>query len=82
MSTPAHTAYVKIAEGCDNYCTYCIIPKLRGQYRSREMQSILEEIENLASKGVKEIILIAQDTTKYGLDLYGETKLAELLKNS
>jgi len=80
LSTPGHTAYVKIAEGCDNHCTYCIIPKLRGQYKSRAMQSILEEVESLVSKGVKEIILIAQDTTKYGLDLYGETKLAELLK--
>jgi ribosomal protein S12 methylthiotransferase len=79
LTTPPHTAYVKIAEGCDNYCTYCIIPQLRGKYRSRKIESIIEEVKSLASKGVKEIILIAQDTTKYGVDLYGEYRLPLLL---
>ncbi len=80
LSTPAYTAYVKIAEGCNNYCTYCIIPKLRGPYRSRKIENIILEVEELAKKGVKEIVLIAQDTTKYGVDLYGEIKLSELLQ--
>lgn len=79
QSTPPHMAYVKIAEGCDNFCTYCIIPKLRGKFRSRSMESILEEVNYLVKNGVREIILIAQDTSKYGLDLYGEFKLPELL---
>lgn len=80
LSTPGYTAYLKIAEGCDNYCTYCIIPKLRGSYRSRKMEYILREAKDMVSKGVKEIILIAQDTSKYGIDLYGEFKLTELLR--
>ncbi|WP_350345024.1 30S ribosomal protein S12 methylthiotransferase RimO [Proteinivorax tanatarense] len=79
LSTPKHTAYVKIAEGCDNHCTYCIIPKLRGGYRSRPIESIVKEVKNLTDGGVKEIILVAQDTTVYGMDLYGEYKLADLL---
>ncbi|WP_353892024.1 30S ribosomal protein S12 methylthiotransferase RimO [Proteinivorax hydrogeniformans] len=79
LSTPKHTAYVKIAEGCDNHCTYCIIPKLRGGYRSRPIESIVEEVENLVKGGVKEVILVAQDTTVYGMDIYGEYKLADLL---
>lgn len=74
-----YTAYVKIAEGCDNLCTYCIIPKLRGKYRSRRIESIVEEVIDLVDKGTKEIVLIAQDTTKYGIDLYDEYKLPELL---
>ena len=81
LTTPKYTAYVKIAEGCDNCCTYCAIPKIRGRFRSREMQNIISECERLSEQGVKEIILVAQDTTKYGVDLYGKPKLAELLKN-
>ncbi len=80
ISTPKHTAYLKIAEGCDNGCTYCIIPKLRGTYRSRSMEQILKEAKALAKDGVKEIILIAQDTTRYGIDLYGQYRLSDLLK--
>lgn len=75
-----YTSYIKIAEGCDNLCTYCIIPKLRGKYRSREIESIIEEAKYLVENGTKEIILIAQDTTKYGIDIYGEYRLPELLK--
>lgn len=79
LSGPAWTSYLKIAEGCDNACAYCVIPKIRGPYRSRSMESILEEAEMLADRGCRELILIAQDTTAYGKDLYGEYKLAELL---
>lgn len=74
-----YTSYIKIAEGCNNFCTYCIIPKLRGKYRSRKIEAIIQEAKNLVENGTKEIILIAQDTTKYGLDLYDEYKLPELL---
>ncbi len=80
LSTPSHWAYLKIAEGCDNRCSYCAIPSIRGKFRSRKMEAVIEEAKELASKGVKEVILIAQDTTKYGLDLYGEYKLDVLLK--
>ena len=80
VSTPSHMAYLKIGEGCDNKCTYCIIPKLRGKYRSRKMEDIIAEAKKLAERGVKELVVIAQDTTKYGLDLYGEEKLANLLE--
>lgn len=80
LSTPSHIAYLKIAEGCDNCCTYCIIPKLRGSYRSRSMENIIEEAKKMVNQGIKEIILIAQDTTRYGIDLYGEFKLSTLLK--
>ncbi|MBQ1546638.1 MAG: 30S ribosomal protein S12 methylthiotransferase RimO [Clostridia bacterium] len=80
QSTEYYTAYIKIAEGCDNRCTYCAIPMIRGAYRSREMDNIVEEAKWLAGNGVKELIVIAQDTTKYGIDLYGEYKLAELLR--
>ena len=73
-------AYLKIGEGCDNHCTYCIIPKLRGKYRSRKIEDIVKEAKDLAAKGVKELVVIAQDTTKYGFDLYGEVKLPELLE--
>ena len=79
-STPPYTAFIKIAEGCDNHCTYCVIPSIRGKYRSRAMEDILKEAEEMASGGVKEIILIAQDTSRYGIDLYGEYRLPELLK--
>ena len=80
LSTPSHWAYLKIADGCDNRCAFCAIPSIRGKYRSREMEDIIKEAEELAGRGVKEIILIAQDTTKYGFDLYGEYKLDALLK--
>lgn len=80
VTTPEHMAYLKIGEGCDNHCTYCIIPKLRGKYRSRKMEDIVKEAKELASNGVKELVVIAQDTTKYGFDLYGEVKLPQLLE--
>lgn len=80
VSTPSHWAYLKLSDGCDNRCSYCAIPLIRGSYREREIQSILSEAETLADNGVKELILIAQDTTKYGKQIYGEYKLAELLK--
>lgn len=78
QSTPEHTAYLKIADGCDNFCTYCIIPKLRGKFRSRPQDSILSEARTLAKRGVKELILVAQDTACYGKDT-GEATLASLL---
>jgi len=80
VSTGGHTAYLKISDGCDNKCTYCIIPKLRGKYRSRPIEDIVAEAGELAKSGVKEIILIAQDTTRYGYDLYGKEMLSVLLK--
>ncbi len=80
ISTGTTTAYLKIAEGCSNRCTYCAIPYIRGNYISREFEEIVNEAKELAKKGYKEIILIAQDTTKYGLDIYGKTRLAELLE--
>ena len=73
------TEYVRISEGCDNFCTYCIIPKLRGKHRSRKMEDIIEEVEYLAKNGVKEIILIGQNTSDYGIDLYNEYSLDKLL---
>ena len=76
-----YTATLRIAEGCNNCCAYCVIPQIRGKYRSRPMENILQEAEELASKGCKEVILIAQDVTEYGRDLYGELKLAELLRS-
>lgn len=79
LSTPKHTAYVKIAEGCDNACTFCSIPIMRGKFRSRSMESILAETAQLAAQGVREISLIAQDSTNYGTDLYDGFKLPELL---
>ncbi|AHF06642.1 30S ribosomal protein S12 methylthiotransferase RimO [Desulfitobacterium metallireducens] len=78
--SPKHYAYVKVAEGCDNFCTYCIIPKVRGHFRSRPEESILREIRQMADEGVKEILLIAQDTTRYGKDLYGELRLPSLVR--
>ena len=79
ITTPGHYEYLKIAEGCDKNCTYCIIPKLRGRYRSVPMEELVEEAGKLAQSGVKELILVAQETTLYGVDLYGEKKLPELL---
>ncbi len=75
-----YTAYLKIADGCDNCCTYCAIPQIRGRMRSRKIENILEEARELAKNGVSELIVVAQDTTAYGIDLYGEYKLAELLR--
>lgn len=80
LTTPQHWAYLKIADGCSNCCTYCAIPAIRGGFRSRPIEEIVEEAEKLAADGTKEIIVIAQDTTRYGLDLYGELKLPELLR--
>jgi ribosomal protein S12 methylthiotransferase len=79
VSTPRYTAYVKIAEGCDNACTFCSIPIMRGSFRSRSMESIISEVEQLASQGVKEVSLIAQDSTNYGTDLYDGFMLPTLL---
>ncbi len=81
VTTAGHYAYLKIAEGCDSRCTYCVIPSLRGKYRSRSMESLIEETKTLAQQGVKEIILVAQDTAVYGKDIYGKSVLDELLKN-
>lgn len=81
QATPPYTAYLKIAEGCDNHCTYCIIPFLRGKYRSRTPENILAEAKTLAGRGVTELVLIAQDTTSYGCDLEGDITLAKLLKS-
>ncbi|MDE6385119.1 MAG: 30S ribosomal protein S12 methylthiotransferase RimO, partial [Eubacterium sp.] len=80
VSTPSHWAYLKLSDGCDNRCSYCAIPLIRGGYRERAIESILDEAKMLAANGVKELILIAQDTTKYGKSIYKEYKLAELLK--
>ena len=80
QSTPFYTAYLKIAEGCDNRCTYCAIPSIRGGFRSREMEDVLKEARWLAGKGVRELNVIAQDTTRYGEDLYGTPQLARLLR--
>lgn len=80
VTTGGHYAYLKIAEGCDKHCTYCIIPKVRGNYRSVPMETLLEEAKALAQGGVKELILVAQETTVYGADLYGEKRLPRLLR--
>ncbi|MBN2260919.1 MAG: 30S ribosomal protein S12 methylthiotransferase RimO [Clostridiales bacterium] len=77
--TPNYYAFVKIAEGCDNKCTFCIIPQLRGAFRSRKIDDIVKEVQLLSNQGVKEIILIAQDTTRFGIDIYGEYRLSDLL---
>ena len=79
LTTPEHWAYLKIADGCSNRCTYCSIPSIRGNYRSVEFETLIEEAKALAAAGTKEIILIAQDTTNYGFDLYGKLRLPELL---
>jgi len=80
ISSSKHSVYLKISEGCDNRCTYCIIPYLRGKYRSRKIESLIKETELLAKNGAKEIILVAQDTTRYGIDLYGKKMLPELIQ--
>ena len=80
LSTPSHWAYLKISDGCDNKCSYCAIPGIRGSYTERSFESIIDEAKSLADKGVKELILIAQDTTKYGIKRYGKYRLAELLR--
>ena len=80
ITTGENFAYLRIAEGCSNFCTYCAIPKIRGKFISRKIEDIIEEANKLAKEGYKELILIAQDTTKYGIDIYGEPKLAELLR--
>ncbi len=80
LTTPEYYAYLKIAEGCDNHCSYCVIPSLRGKFRSRTMEDCLYEARMLAEDGVKELIVVAQDTSRYGIDLYGERRLPELLR--
>ncbi|MBR3850043.1 MAG: 30S ribosomal protein S12 methylthiotransferase RimO [Oscillospiraceae bacterium] len=80
LTTPEHYAYLKIAEGCDNHCAYCVIPSLRGKFRSRPMEELVREAEQFAENGVRELIVVAQDTTRYGKDLYGTYRLAELLR--
>lgn len=80
VSTPEYMAYLKISEGCDKHCTYCIIPKLRGKQKSRKIEDIVSEAKNLAQNGVKELVVIAQDSTMYGSDIYGEARLPELLE--
>lgn len=80
ITTGNNFAYLRIAEGCSNFCTYCAIPKIRGPFVSRKMEEVIEEAKKLVNEGYEELIIIAQDTTKYGIDIYGESKLAELLK--
>ena len=80
LTTPEYTAYLKIAEGCDNRCAYCAIPSIRGKFRSRPMEDLVAEAKELEALGVRELNIVAQDTTRYGLDLYGEYKLSELLR--
>ena len=80
LSTPHYVAYLKVAEGCSNNCTYCAIPMIRGKYRSRKIEDIVDEAKQLAENGVRELILIAQDTSRYGVDLYGEQSLDKLLE--
>lgn len=79
LATPSYMAYLKIAEGCDNRCAYCVIPSLRGKYRSRTMESLLAEARGLSLRGVRELLVVAQDITRYGVDLYGKRRLSELL---
>lgn len=80
VTTPKHYAYLKVADGCDNFCTYCLIPSIRGKYRSRRIESIIAEAQALAKSGTKELILIAQDLTKYGVDIYGKKSLVTLIR--
>lgn len=80
VSTPEYMAYLKISEGCDKHCTYCIIPKLRGKQKSRKIEDIVAEAKNLVENGVKELVVIAQDSTMYGSDIYGEARLPQLLE--
>ena len=78
--TPRHMAYLKISEGCDRTCTFCAIPKMRGKHATKPIEEVIREARELAADGVKELVIVAQDTTYYGLDLYGETRLVELLE--
>ena len=80
LTGPEHTVYLKISEGCDNHCTYCIIPKLRGKFRSRSIEDLVKEAEELCALGAREIVVVSQDTTSYGKDLYGKPSLEQLLK--
>ncbi len=80
VTTPEYTAYIKVAEGCDNRCSYCAIPLIRGGFRSRRIEDIVKEAKDLEELGVKELVIVAQDTTRYGLDIYGEYSLARLIK--
>ena len=80
LTTPPYSAYIKIADGCSNRCSYCAIPDIRGSFKSRPMENIIEEAKTLVKDGAKELIVIAQDTSNYGIDIYGERKLAELLR--
>jgi len=80
LTTGTYTAFVRISEGCDNACAYCAIPNIRGKYRSRKMENIIQEVKGLSEHGCKEIILVAQDTTRYGIDLYGEKNLHKLIR--
>jgi len=79
ITTPSYSAYLRIADGCDNFCSYCTIPYIRGRYRSRNFESVIEEAKDLVSHGVKELMIVAQDITKYGMDNYGQMRLPELL---
>ena len=81
LTTPPYLAYLKIAEGCDNFCSFCAIPLIRGRYTSKPYEQVMAEAKDLADRGVKELVVIAQDTTRYGQDLYGKLRLAELLRN-
>ena len=81
ITTPPYTAYLRIAEGCDNHCAYCVIPSLRGKYRSRRYEDVIAEARKLSDSGVKEIIVIAQDITRFGIDNYGQRRLSELLRD-
>ena len=80
LTTPEHYSYLKIAEGCDNCCAFCVIPKLRGRFRSRALEKLVDEAKRLAQRGTKELIVVAQDTSRYGIDLYGKRMLPELLR--
>ena len=79
LTTPYQYAYLKIADGCDNHCTYCAIPSIRGKYRSEKIEDLVGEAKSLSDEGVKELILVAQDVTRYGTDLYGKKSLTVLL---
>ena len=81
LTTPPYLAYLKIAEGCDNFCSFCAIPLIRGRYTSKPYEQVMAEAKDLADRGVKELVVIAQDTTRYGQDLYGKLRLAELLRD-
>lgn len=81
LTTPPYLAYLKIAEGCDNFCSFCAIPLIRGRYKSKPYEQVMAEAKDLADRGVKELVVIAQDTTRYGQDLYGKLRLAELLRD-